>query len=429
MNVGYIGLGALGSELAKCFLKSHELHVWDINPVSSRKFAALGARVAPTAADLGRSCDVVMLCLPRSSNVHEVLFGSAGLSESLTAGKLIVDQTSGVPHETRAMAAQLARQGVGMMDAAVSASPHVVSTGGATLMASGADDVFRRARPLLEEITTTIVRCGSSVGDGQAMKMVNNAMNAGCRLGTLELVALGRKAGLSLASMTDALSQGSGRNLTTDKMLPAIGRGEASTNFALALMLKDVNQAVQLGMATGVPMPLTRTVRDLLQLGLNTMGHDSRLEDMVGFIERMAATRMVDTGSADAQPPAALLRSLDQSLWAVCRAISEECVAAGLQYGLSLDTMAVVLGRASGWSVALHGMTSAMQGKSAPSGTALGTVAASLQQITELGIQSNAPVLIANIAGSLFDRAVQEQGSEASVDVGITLAAIPCAVP
>ena len=300
MKIGYIGLGALGSELARRFVAAHQLCVWDLNAAAAGQFEKIGVRVAPSAAQLARECEVILLCLPRSSDVRQLIFAPGGLAEGLSPGKLVIDQTSGIPRETKDMAQQLASRGVAMIDAAVSASPHVVAQGTATLMTSGPDAAYERALPILRVITQTIYRCGTRVGDGQAMKMVNNAMNAGCRLGTLEVVALGRKAGLSLECMTDVLNKGGGRNQTTEKMLPAIAQGKSSTNFALSLMLKDVNQAVTLGMETGVPLPITNVVRGLLQMGANTLGPDARLEDMIGLIESMNATRLAQPGKETA---------------------------------------------------------------------------------------------------------------------------------
>ena len=292
MRIGYIGLGALGSELARRFLPGHELCVWDMSPTATAAFRGTGAEVVASAAELGKRCEVVITCLPRSSDVQALLFGTGGLADSLQPGSLLIDQTSGVPAETLQMAEQLAARGIAMLDAAVSGSPQFVAEGSATLMAGGSDEVFERALPVLKAITPTVYRCGMRVGDGQAMKMVNNAMNAGCRLGTLEVVAVGRKSGLSLECMTDVLNKGGARNQTTVKMLPAIAKGKSSTNFALSLMLKDVNQAMSLGIDVGVPLPITNVVRGLLQIGVNTMGSEARLEDMVGLMESMASTRL-----------------------------------------------------------------------------------------------------------------------------------------
>lgn len=293
MKIGYIGLGALGSALAQRFLPDHSLWVWDINPAAVVVLEKLGAHGAASAAELARECDVILLCLPRSADVHQVIFGPAGLAEGLTAGKLLIDQTSGISSDTREIARQLAARDVAMLDSAVSGSPELVAKGGATLMASGPDEVFERALPFLRSIAPTVHRCGARVGDGQAMKTLNNAMNAACRLGTLEVVVMGRKMGLSLECMADILNRSWAGNQTTAKMLPALSEGKTSTDFALSLALKDQGQAVSLGMNIGVPMPISNVVRGLFQIGINTLGQRAQLEDVVGLVESMAATRLV----------------------------------------------------------------------------------------------------------------------------------------
>lgn len=293
MKIGYIGLGALGSALAQRFLPDHSLWVWDINQAAVAALEELGAHGAGSAAELAHECDVILLCLPRSADVHQVIFGPAGLAEGLTASKLLIDQTSGISSETREIARQLAARGVAMLDSAVSGSPELVAKGGATLMASGPDEVFERALPFLRSISRTVHRCGARVGDGQAMKTLNNAMNAACRLGTLEVAVMGRKMGLSLECMTDILNRSWAGNQTTAKMLPALSEGKASTDFALSLALKDQGQAVSLGMNIGVPMPISNVVRGLFQIGINTLGQRAQLEDVVGLVESMAATRLV----------------------------------------------------------------------------------------------------------------------------------------
>src|SRR4051794_663462 len=349
MKLGYVGLGALGGAFVQRLAARHELMVWDLNPAAVARSAALGAEAAESAAELGRNCDVVLVCLPRSADVRELVFGAGRLAEGLAPGKLLIDQTSGVPAETRATALQLQQGGVDMIDAAVSGSPPLVVDGGATLMVSGPPQAVERARPVLDTLARNIHRCGDNVGDGQAMKMVNNALNGGCRVGTLEIVALGRKMGLSLRHMSDVLNAGSGANQTTERMLPALVEGRQSTDFALSLMTKDLSQAVALGIEFGVPMPISATVRGLLQIGGNVLGPAARLEDVVGLIETMAATRLAapETEPAPSDGSANMIDGCTQALGA---ALTYECIAAGLKYGLRLDDMARILPRTSGWS-------------------------------------------------------------------------------
>src|SRR5205085_7637020 len=121
MKVGYIGLGALGSQLALRLVPSNELTVWDLSSEAVARLAGRGARGVATAAEVARASDVVVLCLPRSADVRSVLFSEAGLAAGLSPGKLVIDQTSGIPAMTRAMAQELASRGVAMMDAPVSA--------------------------------------------------------------------------------------------------------------------------------------------------------------------------------------------------------------------------------------------------------------------------------------------------------------------
>lgn len=301
MNIGYIGLGAMGGALALRLLETHPLTVWDINAAAVAAFEQKGAKVAPTAMDLAAQCDVVFLCLPRSSDVRKALFSPGGLAEGLSAGKLVIDQTSGVPGETRAMAQTLAERGILMIDAPVSGGIAGAKAGTIALMASGTDEAYAKALPVMQSISPNVFRCGSRVGDGQAMKALNNLLSAGGRLMTLEIVAMGRKMGLSLACIIDVINKGSGRNRTSRVMLPDMLSGKKTpTSFTMSLMLKDLNQVAQLGMDNGVPMPLTNAVRGLMQTGVSTLGNDAQLDRIVDVIESQVGVRIAD---ASAQAP------------------------------------------------------------------------------------------------------------------------------
>lgn len=409
MNIGYIGLGALGGQLARRFLRDHQLTVWDISATAVGELASLGASVASTAAELAKRSDVVFLCLPRSADVKNAVFAPEGLAAGLSPGKIVVDQTSGVPEETREIAAALSDSGVLMMDAAVSASPQIVSTGNANLMVSGAAEVLDRAEPALRAITDKIFRCGSRVGDGQAMKTVNNAMNAGNRLGMLELLAFGRKSGLTLQTISDHLSGSEACCQITDRMLPALLQGKASTDFALSLMLKDIYQALSLGMAHDAPMPITGIVQGLLQIGGNLQGPQARLEDMVNIIGSMAGSSITSDAikSAAARSEtggASLLETIASIVASQSRAISYECISAGLNYGLQLTDMSEVLHESSGWSTGSRNVFSELMSGERPSNSSVDSALAHLQEGCSLASRIGVPLMIANGTRSIFER-------------------------
>lgn len=301
MRVGYIGLGAMGGALARHLAGKYTLTVLDLNPTAVGKFVELGASAATSPAEVARNSDIVLLCLPRSSDVEKVIFGSGGLSEGLSQGMIVIDQTSGVPGETREFARRLSALGVSMFDAPVSGAMATAIAGTISIIASGPLDAFERARPILTSISPNVFHCGERVGNGQTMKTVNNMMNVGCRLATLEVVAMGRKVGLSLQTMIEAINATTARNFTSQGMLPAIAEGRQSTKFSLALQVKDIHQALSLGADERVPMPIGGAARALLQIGLNALGMDAQLEQMIGVIQSMAGTQFVDA-NGDSNP-------------------------------------------------------------------------------------------------------------------------------
>ncbi|MFZ4286341.1 NAD(P)-dependent oxidoreductase [Variovorax sp. HJSM1_2] len=294
MNVGYIGLGAMGGALARQIIGKFPLWVLDLNAAVVADFEKKGAVAVSTAADMARQCDIVLMCLPRSSDVGKVIFGLNGLIEGLSPGKILIDQTSGIPDQTRAFARRLAESGVVLFDAPVSGSMAAAEAGTVSIITSGPEEAYELAKPVLQAISRHVYRCGDRVGNGQTMKSVNNLMNTGCRFSTLEVVALGRKMGLPLEVMTEAINHTTASNFTSTGMLHAIAERRQATNFGLALQLKDTNQALALSLENCAPMPITTIVRGLLQIGVNTLGKNSQLEQMIGLIESLAGVHFVE---------------------------------------------------------------------------------------------------------------------------------------
>ncbi|PPR61802.1 MAG: 2-(hydroxymethyl)glutarate dehydrogenase [Alphaproteobacteria bacterium MarineAlpha4_Bin2] len=293
MELGYVGLGAMGGALARRLMLSHKLRVLDLRPEVVAKFTENGATPSQDGASLARESDIVLLCLPRSSDVRDAIFGSGGLAEGLTPGKIVIDQTSGNPDETREMAAKLVEKGITLIDAPVSGGPAGADAGTIAIMVGGPKEAFEKVCPYLESISPNIIHCGD-IGNGHVVKLVNNTIGACNRIGMLEAVAMGRKYGLSLEVMSDVINKSSGRSGATERLLPAMIAGEESSNFALGLMLKDVSLATQLGLNCGAPMFLHNVVRGLLQQGAYKYGADVNLDEMVLVLEEMADTKFVE---------------------------------------------------------------------------------------------------------------------------------------
>lgn len=406
MSVGYIGLGAMGSALAGRLLGAHTLSVWDTRDSASQAMGLRGAYVAQSPKDLAQRSKVVFLCLPRSADVRQVIFGPDGLVEGLERGALIIDQTSGTPAETIKIAESLHEMGIDFIDAPVSGSPPLFEKGLGTIMVSGPQAQLQKAQPLLSTVSAKVMVCGLHVGDAQAMKLVNNTINSGCRLAMLELAALGRKLGFSLEDLYGIFDSGEARSGPTQLMLPALIEGRPATNFGLALMVKDLHQATTLACQYGVPMPVAGTTLGLLQAGLSLIGSEARLDDVVKSMEMMTGSNILGSGSVDApsvdeRPRAFVAKMLNGTLAACNAVVTWESFALGLRYGLTLENMLSVIGSSSGGNGVIERMQNWVNGS--PTGKPLASVLADVQQAYSIGAELVMPMLMVNAVRGLYE--------------------------
>lgn len=296
MKLGFVGLGAMGGALCRRLVGAHDLVVFDRSAAAVQALAAEGAQAATDLAALGAQCDLVVTCLPTSQHVREVIFAEGGLAGSLKPGGIIVDMTTGDPNVTTEMAGRLDALGLTLVDAPVSGGPHGARSGTIAIMVGGPAAVFEALKPVLGAISPNIHHCGE-VGTGHAMKLVNNMVSAGVRAITFEAVAMGMKNGLSLETCAKVLAVSSGRSYATEVTLPLLVSGKVDCNFSLGLMFKDVSLATKLGGASSVPMPLGGLVREIYQTGINSLGPESDVNQLIRLYESQSKVEIVGSGT------------------------------------------------------------------------------------------------------------------------------------
>jgi 3-hydroxyisobutyrate dehydrogenase len=287
MQVGYLGLGAMGGALARRLLLSRPLEVFDLNPASVSRLTKLGASAAPTPAELARRCDVVIICVPRSANVRETIFAPGGLGEGLKPGKIVIDQTSGDPNETRAIAAELAKAGVRMLDAPVSGGPKGAEAGTIAIMVGGEGGNLDEVMPILNDISPNVTHCGE-IGAGQVLKLINNTISTCNRFAMLEGVAMGIRNGLDLSVMQRVLNAGGARSALTEQYLANLVKGGPKADFTIALMLKDLNLASELAVQSGAPLGFGHMARVALEVAGHMLGKDVSIDEVANAVARLS---------------------------------------------------------------------------------------------------------------------------------------------
>jgi 3-hydroxyisobutyrate dehydrogenase len=288
--LGYVGLGPMGAALARRLLLTHEVHVLDTRPQAVQELAAQGAVAARDLPSLARACEVILLCLPTSDVVRKVLFGPGGLAEGLGPGKIVIDQTTGDPEATRAMAAQLQAAGVVLADAPVSGGPAGAAAGTVAILCGGPEALRHRIAPVLEAISPNVLYCGAT-GSGHIVKLVKNALGACNRLVTYEAMALAVKNGLRLADVPPIITKGPARNNTFDRILAVLSAGGQTASLRVELMVKDLTLACQLGSSVGAPMLVANAVRARFEAGANELGPDANIDEIARLFEAGAGVR------------------------------------------------------------------------------------------------------------------------------------------
>ncbi len=289
-NIGYVGLGNMGGALARRLALSRRLRVFDLRPEAMEALADAGCAPSQSAAALGAECATVLTCLPTSEDVRQAVLGPGGLAEGMGRGGLIIDQTTGDPNATRAMAAELAERGLRLIDAPVSGGRAGAEAGTIAVMVGASDADYAEALALLQAIGPNIFHCGG-VGAGHAMKLVNNVIAASALAASCEALVMGVKNGLEFGRAIDVLNKSSGRSFMSERVLSALADGPQSFGFALSLMLKDVRLATRLGAESGAPMFVAAAVRELHQAALVHLGPEADMTELLRTVARNAGAR------------------------------------------------------------------------------------------------------------------------------------------
>jgi 2-hydroxy-3-oxopropionate reductase len=260
-SVAFIGLGVMGREMALNLLKSgFRVVVHDVRLDAVRDLAgAHGAVAAHSVAEAATGADLVILMLPDTPEVAQVISGPGGLLSHPPAGKLVIDMSTISPQATREMSKALAAVGVQMLDAPVSGGPAGAKNATLSIMVGGESAAFERAKPVFGAMGTTIVHVGPS-GAGQTVKLCNQLI-VGINLQAIsEALALARASGMDLVKLREVLLGGAASSWMLQNLAPLMIDRDPKAGFRIDLMFKDLRLVNELAFALNVPLPGTALV-------------------------------------------------------------------------------------------------------------------------------------------------------------------------
>ena len=265
MHISLIGLGAMGTGMARNFAKAgYLLQIWNRTTSKADSLATeLNVQVAPSLQELALQAEVILICVSADDDLLEVIYQLLGTIKPNT----IVIDCSTVSSNTAKTAAQLLdSKQAHFLDAPVSGGVEGANNGNLAMMVGGNEKILEQVTPLLEAISSRIIYMGKT-GSGQGTKAVNQIMAAGINQAVTEALAFAQAEGLPLDKVIDVVSGGAAGNWFLSHRGVTMTQGHFEPGFKLALHHKDLRICQSMAEINSTELSLVnKTVNDYQQL-------------------------------------------------------------------------------------------------------------------------------------------------------------------
>lgn len=265
-KVGMIGLGNMGySMITNLGKRGFETLGFDTVQKESCEFVKV-----VNLETLCSESDVILLSLPNSKIIEKVVLGNSGIIGMVASGKAVIDLSSADPVSTKHIYGVLKEKGIGYLDAAVSGGKGKAANGTLAIMVGGDRDVYENHRWVLENLGSQVFYMGES-GLGDAMKAVNNYLNAVTLAATSEAMIVAKKMGLDLEQALDVINRSSGRSYATEERFPRMIKGDyMDGGLSFYLMIKDLEIFRACAQSQDVPLIMGDITTTMYRMGVGT---------------------------------------------------------------------------------------------------------------------------------------------------------------
>ena len=286
-RIGFVGLGTMGSRMARHFLAAgHPLVVWNRTPERAAELVRDGAVLAATPAGVGADAELVITCVTDAAALRAIAGGDEGLLARPRAGLAWIEtSTIGAP-ASRELAQLAASRGVAYLEAPVTGSRRGAEEGTLLAMSGGPEALHATCEPVLRVFARKVIHVGP-VGSAAVMKLLGNTLIAFMLEGLAETAVLGARAGLALPAILEVV----GASMFASPFFAFKGDAMArrafdDVYFSIELMAKDLALAAEEARARGVAMPGLEAIRGVLE-SARSLGHGA--EDIAAQVRAIEA--------------------------------------------------------------------------------------------------------------------------------------------
>lgn len=270
-TVAVIGLGAMGLPMATRLAERFAVRGFDIAAERIALAAEAGVTPAASAADAVDGADAVLVAVRTGAQLEALLFGEDGLAQHLADGAVVILTSTVGTDGIDAIAAQLAAHGAQLVDAPLSGGPVRAGEGDLLIVVGATPTALETARPVLDQLASTLSIVGDKPGDGQALKTVNQLLCGVHIAAAAEALALADALGLDRARTLDALTAGAANSFMLGnrgpRALQAYDEDGAEVLSRLDIFVKDLGIVGDAARRAHLSTPVAAAAEQLFLLG------------------------------------------------------------------------------------------------------------------------------------------------------------------
>ena len=289
-RIGFIGLGVMGRPMATNLVKAgYATTVFDINPVAVNALKDAGAQVGTSAADVAAHSDVLISMVVNDTQFKAILFEPGNAAAALPTGATVIGMSTMSRATVIDVAQQLAAQGVDYVDAPVSGGEVGALNAQLSIMTGAPQATFDRCRPVLEVLGSRLYHVGQNVGDGQAVKMINQLLVCIHNAAAAEALVFADKLNLDVRQVFDIVTNSAGNSWILGNRGPRmLDRAFTPPKSALHILIKDLGFVLDAADAVGHPLVLGGAAHQLYKMA-GAMGMKD-LDDsvLIELMERLS---------------------------------------------------------------------------------------------------------------------------------------------